>query len=115
MVGRPSSSELQVMGDVCKMDEEGIELLKYIDNLPNEECEITSPLSEKCTSASASAMDLLGKMLRFSPSERISAVDALNHPYFQEFGLRPSQVILIKIPSVFMFIRANVNFIHIQT
>ena len=30
-------------------------------------------------------IDLLDKMLKFDPSERIKAKDAINHPYFKEF------------------------------
>ena len=29
-------------------------------------------------------------MLVFAPQDRISAVDALKHPYFQQFGLIPT-------------------------
>jgi serine/threonine protein kinase len=36
------------------------------------------------------ALDLLSKMLIFIPQKRTSAIEALNHPYFQEYGLVPS-------------------------
>ena len=34
--------------------------------------------------ASLKAIDILGKMLNFNPNTRITAKDALNHPYFKE-------------------------------
>jgi serine/threonine protein kinase len=42
------------------------------------------PLHEKFSTTSNVALDLLGKMLVMDPSERISAEDALKHPYFAE-------------------------------
>jgi len=38
------------------------------------------------------ALDLLRKMLVFSPEQRISAGKALLHPYFSEFGFTPFSV-----------------------
>lgn len=31
------------------------------------------------------ALDLLGKVLKFSPEERLSASEALDHPFFSEY------------------------------
>lgn len=43
-------------------------------------------LSEKYPQLDHLSLDLLKKMLRYDPSQRISAKEALNHPFFQEFN-----------------------------
>ena len=35
-------------------------------------------------------MDLMMKMLQFIPEKRLSALEALQHPYFQQFKQLPS-------------------------
>ncbi len=43
------------------------------------------PLKELFPSSSDAALDLLDKLLKFDPSERITAADAIKHPYFAEY------------------------------
>ena len=43
------------------------------------------PLHRMFANSNELAVDLLSKMLCFDPDERISALEALNHPYFQEY------------------------------
>lgn len=38
-----------------------------------------------CPAATNEALDLLSKMLRFDPDERISAAEALKHPFLKEY------------------------------
>jgi serine/threonine protein kinase len=38
-----------------------------------------------CPTASKEALDLISKMLRFDPDERISAAEALKHNYLKEY------------------------------
>ncbi|KAG8983543.1 negative regulator of the PHO system [Tulasnella sp. JGI-2019a] len=47
------------------------------------------PLQNILPKASPQAIDLLDRLLQFDPNKRLSAADALRHPYFQSF---PSQV-----------------------
>jgi cyclin-dependent kinase len=42
------------------------------------------PLTERCTHLSAEGLDLLDSLLQLNPAERIDALSALNHPYFDE-------------------------------
>jgi len=91
VVGKPTSSDIFLMGTDCKMAEDGLELLKYIEELSPEQSKTLTPLNQLCSQGSPQALDLLQKMLAFAPKNRISAVDSFTHPYFQEFGLMPSQ------------------------
>ena len=42
------------------------------------------PLRQIFTAADVETLDLLGKMLLFDPMKRITAIEALNHPYFRK-------------------------------
>jgi cyclin-dependent kinase 7 len=54
-------------------------LPNYIEFTPS----TPPPLSSVFSAASEDALDLLSKLLKFNPSERPSAIEALQHPYFQ--------------------------------
>jgi len=41
-------------------------------------------LTERCTHLSAEGLDLLDGLLQLNPAERIDALAALRHPYFDE-------------------------------
>ena len=58
--------------------------LNYVRKLPKPK----SPIKweEKIPNANPHAIDLLLKMLRFSPDKRISIEDAINHPFFTNFA-----------------------------
>eukprot|EP01119_Soliformovum_irregulare_P009911 TRINITY_DN2386_c1_g1_i1.p1 TRINITY_DN2386_c1_g1~~TRINITY_DN2386_c1_g1_i1.p1 ORF type:complete len:885 (-),score=225.91 TRINITY_DN2386_c1_g1_i1:428-3082(-) len=90
VVGKPSAAELGMMAEDCKMAEDGLALLHQIQHLHSEESTIISPLHEQCSLASPEAKDLLSKLIVFIPHRRLSAIEALHHPYFQSYGLIPS-------------------------
>uniref|UniRef100_A0A673G1B0 Mitogen-activated protein kinase n=1 Tax=Sinocyclocheilus rhinocerous TaxID=307959 RepID=A0A673G1B0_9TELE len=54
----------------------------YVRSLPSKAPE---PLAALYPQAEPSALDLLGAMLRFDPRERISACQALEHPYLAKY------------------------------
>jgi len=59
------------------------------------------PWNEVFPSASEKAIDLLSKMLVFNPAERITAAEALEHPYFAKF--RKADKVLAKKKSALVF------------
>jgi serine/threonine protein kinase len=58
--------------------------LNYLRKLPRTKVAITK-WEERIPHANPQAIDLLLKMLRFSPDHRITIKEAINHPYFQSF------------------------------
>ena len=52
--------------------------------MPKSKIKLTSPILYP-----PQATDLLSKMLTFHPSSRITAAEALAHPYFADFGVSP--------------------------
>lgn len=43
------------------------------------------PWDKICPNASPEALDLLHKLIRFDPDERITAAEALTHPFLKEY------------------------------
>ncbi|KAK2461713.1 hypothetical protein APHAL10511_006176 [Amanita phalloides] len=71
IIGTPSEAQFQ------KMQQESPEIqLKSCPRYPK------MPFSQVLPKASPHAIDLLERLLKFDPAERISAADALSHPYF---------------------------------
>lgn len=50
----------------------------------NKECKVYFP-SKLWSNLSSEAIDLCQNMLQKNPNNRLSAVDALNHPWFKKF------------------------------
>lgn len=53
------------------------------------------PLTQMFTSIDIDALDLLEKLLVFEPSLRLSAEEALSHPYLQQFGCVEDEPIVL--------------------
>ncbi|KIY67507.1 Pkinase-domain-containing protein [Cylindrobasidium torrendii FP15055 ss-10] len=72
VIGTPSDAQLKAMAkDTPEV------LNKSFPKYPR------IPLSQVVPKATPQAIDLLERLLKFDPNERLSASDALNHPYFQ--------------------------------
>ena len=56
--------------------------LKFVQSLPHRD---PIPLTERFKNVEPDAVDLLSKMLVFDPRERITAADALSHPYLAPY------------------------------
>jgi serine/threonine protein kinase len=72
VLGYPEEEELQFINNE--------NTLNYMKRMPK-----TKPLiklDDRFPNASPLAIDLLKKMLRFSPTNRITVKEAIEHPYF---------------------------------
>jgi len=67
-------------------------LPNYIEFTPSQ----APPLASIFSAAPEDALDLLAKMLKFNPSERLTAAEALKHPYFAN---APAPTPVDKLPS----------------
>jgi len=74
VIGYPSEEDLSFINNE--------HTLSYLKRLPKK-CHIK--WEEKIPHATPLALDLLQKMLSFSPERRISVSEAIRHPYFKNF------------------------------
>ena len=74
MVGRPTHDELQHVGEVA------VCLIKQCGNIRQKSCKELFGLS-----STEHSIDLLYKLLKFDPSKRLKAKEAMMHPYLKEF------------------------------
>ena len=73
--------------------------LRYVQSFPHIEA---TPLYEYFPAASSDELDLLAKMIKFSPRERITLDEVLEHPYFQSVRNSDFEV-LAENPADFVF------------
>jgi len=62
------------------------DLPEYKENFPVYPAQ---PLKKVCRRLDNVGLELLGRMLQFDPSKRISAENAMKHPYFKDLKLAP--------------------------
>jgi mitogen-activated protein kinase 1/3 len=74
VIGYPSEEDLAFINNEHS--------LNYLKRIPKKN---VTKWEEKMPNANPLAIDLLQKMLSFSPDRRISVEDAIKHPYFKSF------------------------------
>lgn len=68
---------------------------EYINSLPVSK---GVPLSDKFPRASNLAVDLLEKLLAFNPDNRVTAAEALQHPYLKRYHDEADEPTVLPIP-----------------
>lgn len=76
VLGYPQDEDLDFITNEASMS--------YMKRLKSQQHQ-TINWKQRIPHASADALDLLVKMLRFSPEHRITVKDAIKHPYFKNF------------------------------
>ncbi|KAG7692537.1 hypothetical protein KL930_004479 [Ogataea haglerorum] len=61
------------------------------------------PLRKIFPHANPSAVDLMEKMLKFDPSQRLTVEEALEHPYFSAYRVAKEETTAVPIPKDFFF------------
>ena len=88
--GRPTREDVEAIQSPFAAD--------MLESLPSGE---PLSLADMFPCASPDAIDLMGKLLHFNPNKRITAQEALEHPYLQQFhdkSQEPEAASIITIP-----------------
>lgn len=98
LLGTPSE---ELVNSICSEP-----TLKFVKGLPQRE---PTPLSTRFPDCNPDAIDLLGKLLVFDPKERITAEEALRHPFLKEYSEELKEFDLIP-PGVFDWSFTEMNY-----
>eukprot|EP00118_Oscarella_pearsei_P027611 m.311221 g.311221 ORF g.311221 m.311221 type:complete len:356 (+) comp62458_c0_seq1:123-1190(+) len=86
----PGGNELQqiqlILNTVALTESDLQGMRRISERMCPQHVRVSPSWGEALQAASADALDLLGKMLTFSAEKRVTAEEALAHPYFQEFS-----------------------------
>ena len=88
MLGKPTPQEIKAMNAA------------YTGKLPDIE---PIPMKKLLSFASPLGIDLLSKMLRYNPKDRIQPIDALLHPFFDSLRISPIKINGKEIVDLFDF------------
>jgi serine/threonine protein kinase len=80
VLGLPTKEELQAMS--TQMTSETIKLVHRLDDIPKKEFKTVLPKDSMTDKERNSAGDLLEKLLRWDPNERLTCEQALKHEFF---------------------------------
>jgi serine/threonine protein kinase len=92
-----SDQFMKIIGILGSLNEEELLLIpnlqdrNYIANLPKE---APKEFENLFPTASPECLDILRKMLTFDHKKRLTAVEALNHPYFKDIHLTEGNLFL---------------------
>ena len=81
VLGLPRQSELKKMSGA--ISQTMLELVQRLDDLPNMDFKKILPYNDYSKLDIAEAADLISKMLKWTPNDRISCQEALEHGFFK--------------------------------
>lgn len=105
VIGTPSDVE------IAGISKKGTQ--QYLRHFPSRELDVQRELQSRFPSASDAELDVLVRMLRFSPSNRITTKEALAHPLFK--GIRRPDEELEAQHTIFLELELEPNLDEAQT
>jgi serine/threonine protein kinase len=82
LIGSPSESELDELAPL--VEPTLLNLMKRIGKLPKKNLNEIFKSAKYTEEEKLEAADLIGSMIRWVPSQRLSAAEAMNHPFLKD-------------------------------